>query len=85
MGAVKDLWESERGLLTVCLVVASTVLVGLGRMPVDTWVNYTTWVFGIYVGGKTLTGAVALVKGNPQPFADKPAETPPAPTPAPTP
>ena len=34
MGALTDLWRSERGLLAVLIIIAASVLAGLGSMPV---------------------------------------------------
>lgn len=77
MGAITDLWKSERGLIAVVLVIAATVLASLSKMTFDDWQSYTMWIFGIYAGGKTVTGAVELMKGTAR-VVDAPA----APTPA---
>jgi hypothetical protein len=61
MGAIADFWKSERGLLAVLLVIGATVLTGLGSMTVDQWLDYTKWIFGLYAGSKTVTGAVDLL------------------------
>lgn len=71
MGALGDLWRSERGLLAVLVIVAASVLVGLGAMPVAEWQTFVTGVFVAYAAGKTITGAVQIV-------ASKPAPAPPA-------
>ncbi len=63
MTAIKDLFGSERGLLGLMLIVCCTVLAALGNVTFDDWQNYTKWVFLIYVGGKTVTGAVQIAKG----------------------
>lgn len=63
MGALTDLLKSERGFFALALVVASTVLTGLGQMTVDMWKEFNLYIFGIYVVGKSATGAVALLKG----------------------
>jgi hypothetical protein len=61
MGAIKDLFESERGLMAVVLAVAATVLMVLNRMSIDQWTTFEQWVFGVYVAGKTITGATASI------------------------
>ena len=58
VGALKNLWNSEKGLVGGMLVISATVFVFLGRMNVEQWQEFATWVFGIYVGGKTVQGAV---------------------------
>jgi uncharacterized membrane protein YkgB len=65
MGALKNLWHSEKGLAGGLLIVAATVLVGLGHMTSEVWVEYTKWIFGIFVAGKTVQGAVATISGKP--------------------
>lgn len=65
MGAIADLWKSERGLVAIVLIAACSVLLGLGRLTVDAWTTYTMWIYGTYVAGKTVTGAVALATTKP--------------------
>jgi uncharacterized membrane protein YadS len=76
MGAIKDLFASERGLFAIVLVIAATVLAALSLMTVTQWQDFSMTIFGIFVGGKTVTTSVALIatKG----AAAKPAEVPPA-------
>jgi len=59
--AVKDLLTSEKGLAGGLLIIGATVLVALGKMTSDMWVNYTEWIFGIYVAGKSATGVAATI------------------------
>lgn len=63
MGAIKDIWHSERGLLAIVIILAATVLTGLDRMTVDQWTSFVTYVFVAYVTGKTITGAMEAYKG----------------------
>src|SRR5882724_9998058 len=60
MGAITDLFKSERGLLAVAILIAATVLCGTHQLTVDQWTAFVQWVFGIYVAGKTVTGATAM-------------------------
>lgn len=71
MGALTNFWHSEKGLAGAVLIVAATVLVALGHMTVDAWDGYTKWIFGIFVAGKTVQGAVSTM-------ATKKTETPPS-------
>lgn len=82
MGAIKDLFNSERGLIGLLLILGATTLAILGKMPVAEWETYSQIIFGVYVGGKTITGAVGMLTGK----ADAPADAaakPAAPTAAP--
>jgi|GEM_PF-6378622 len=65
MGALTDLWRSERGLLAVLIIIAASVLTGLGSMPVAEWQTFVTGIFVAYAAGKTVTGAVEILKGKP--------------------
>lgn len=66
MGAISDLWNSERGLLTILILVAATVLVIFGRMTIEQWLAFVQVIMGIYVAGKTVSSAMIAWKG-PQP------------------
>jgi hypothetical protein len=63
MSAVTDLWKSERGLLTVVILIAAAVLAGIGVLTPDQWTDFTKFIFVTYVAGKTVTGAVQIAKG----------------------
>ncbi len=55
MGALKDLWNSERGLLSLVGLLCITVMFGLGRITDVQWDTDLKWIFAFYVGGKTAT------------------------------
>lgn len=63
MGAITDLWKSERGLLAVLLVAAAGTLAGLGHMTTPQWTEFAQWIFVTYTAGKTVTGAIEIAKG----------------------
>jgi hypothetical protein len=63
MGAIHDLWKSERGLLAVLLVAAAGTLAGLGHMTTPQWTEFAKWIFVTYTAGKTVTGALEIAKG----------------------
>lgn len=65
MGAIKDLWQSERGLVALALIIATTVLCGMGTITGVEWLEYTKWVFLTYAAAKTVTSAAAIITGNP--------------------
>ncbi len=60
--ALKGLLSSEKAFAGGFLVIAATVFVGLNRMTIAEWQEFCTWVFGIYVAGKTTTGVVSTMK-----------------------
>lgn len=53
-----DLLNSERGTLCVVLVIASTILVALGKISAQEWLEYTKWIAVTLVAGKTITSAI---------------------------
>lgn len=62
MGALKDLWESERGMVAIALIAGCTVLCALSTITPDQWLEQTRWIFITYASAKTVTGAVAMLK-----------------------
>lgn len=82
MGAIKDLWNSEKGLIAILLIIGATVLTALDKLAIDGWTDYTMWIAGLYFGAKTLTSGVAMIATG----KDQPTAAPePAPSPAPSP
>jgi hypothetical protein len=73
MDGIKALLNSEKGLICVALIIGSTVLTAVGKLTVEQWQTYTTWIFGTYVVGKTVQGvAAAKYAVDPEPtMADK--------------
>lgn len=63
MGALKNLLGSEKGLVGLLLIVAVSVLAGFGKVTFEDWQEYTLYVFGVYVGGKTIQGVAATIAG----------------------
>lgn len=59
MSALNDLWHSEKGIVGIILILAITALVIVGSVTAEQWTDYTKWVFGIYVAGKTVQGITA--------------------------
>jgi hypothetical protein len=53
----KQLLGSEKAVAAGLLVVGVTVLCALGRITPQEWMDYTKFVLGIYVAGKTVTAA----------------------------
>lgn len=77
MGAIKNLIHSEKAVFVVLLVVAATVLTALGHMTVPEWKEYTTWLAGIYVAGKTIQGAADAMATSRVAAAEAAAKSPP--------
>lgn len=82
LGAIGDIWKSERGLLAVLLVATAAVLAGLGNMTSTEWTDFSKWIFITYAAGKTVTGAFQIAKGG---TADPERPAAPTPTPGPAP
>jgi hypothetical protein len=67
MGAITDLWKSERGLLCLALIIAASVLAVMSVLTKQDWLDYTKWIFITYVAGKSVTSAVETMKGSSAP------------------
>jgi hypothetical protein len=65
MGAIKDLWQSERGLVAIALIAACTVLSATSIISPEQWLDYTKWVFITYAAAKTVTSVAALASADP--------------------
>ncbi len=61
MGALSNLWNSEKGLFALALIVGSTVLAALGHMTIDQWIDFSKWIFGIYAVSKTVASGANAV------------------------
>lgn len=82
MNAILDLFKSERGFLGLALLLGGTVLAAIGKMPIDQWQEFSLYVFGIYVAGKTVSGTVTALRDTAAAKADEAANK--AATPNPT-
>lgn len=63
---IMNLLNSEKAIASGVLVVASGVMVATGQITPEQWMAYTQTLLGIYVGGKTVQGAVAGLTGRSQ-------------------
>jgi len=61
MQALKDMFKSERGVFALALIAAATTLCAIDKMTIDAWREMALYVFGIYVGGKTISGTAAAL------------------------
>jgi hypothetical protein len=60
---LKNFANSEKAVASGVLVVASSAMVFTGDITPQEWMEYTKMVLGIYVGGKTVQGAVSQLAG----------------------
>lgn len=65
MAALTAIWNSEKGVIGLALIIGATVLAALGNITADAWMSYTQWIFGIYVVGKTVQGASSALANRP--------------------
>lgn len=76
MGALTNLWNSEKGILAVLLIIGATVLAALGHMTIDQWTSFVELIFGLYVGGKTLQGGAQAIANAMRPASSTVVATP---------
>ncbi len=58
---LRNLANSEKAVALGLLVLAASVLAALGTLSVEQWIDYTKWMAGFYVTGKTLQGAASVL------------------------
>ena len=63
MGAITDIWYSERGIFSVVLILVTTAAMFTGHITSDAWLTQLQWISAFYIGGKTVTGAVGAWQG----------------------
>lgn len=63
---LRNLINSEKAVTSGVLVLASSVMVITGELTPQEWMAYTQTVLGIYIGGKTVQGAVSTLSGRSQ-------------------
>lgn len=85
MGAISDLWKSERGIVAIAGLILVTVMFALARITADQWEALFKWIFVGYTGSKTVTGGIAMLKGSGEAGGPKPpnGSSPPIPDPGP--
>lgn len=86
MGAITDLWKSERGLIAVLLIITAGVLAAIGHMSVQEWTEFAKWIFVTYAAAKTITGVTQIAKGgtaDPEKTATQANQPTPVPNPSP--
>lgn len=67
MQGIHDLFDSERGVFCVLLVVIAAAFVIVGKMTVDQWINFVQVIGVALVGSKTVTGVAETIAAGKQP------------------
>jgi hypothetical protein len=63
MGALVNLLHSEKAVTSGLLVLAASAMAMTGQITTEQWMDYTQTLLGIYIGGKTVQGAVSTIAG----------------------
>lgn len=58
---LKELFSSEKGLLGIVMLVIFSLAFFLGKITVTEWRETSLYIFGIYVGGKSIQGAASAI------------------------
>jgi hypothetical protein len=62
MDLLKSFFNSEKGVFAYLLpMLAISVLVFMGKITVEQYIEYMTYLAGIYTGGKAIQGAGAAI------------------------
>lgn len=70
MGALANLWHSEKGIIAVLALIGATVLAALSILTAEQWIGFAEWTLAFYIGGKTIQGVGSAIAS-----AMKPATT----------
>lgn len=64
---LKNLLNSEKGVMALLVIAATTLLFAIGRIEPTTeqWMEYSVLWLGIYTGGKTIQGAASAIANRP--------------------
>lgn len=78
MGGIRDLLANDKGILAILIIVAATILAGLGTLTIADWKTAVTTIFGFYAGATALHGSALAFANRHKPIAIQPAkvETP---------
>lgn len=64
MGAISDLWKSERGIVAIVGLALVTTMFQLENITADQWESLLKWIITGYTAGKSATGvAEVLARG----------------------
>lgn len=58
MGAITDLWKSERGMVCIVSLALVTVTFNLGQITSEQWESLLKWIIGGYTAAKTVSSVV---------------------------
>lgn len=73
----KDLLSSERGTFALVVVTLATVMVFVGKITSDQWIELVKWTCTALVMAKTITGVAERRRSEPIPEAKVVSEQPP--------
>lgn len=76
VAGLTDLLQSERGIISILLIVASTILVVIGVLPIEEWLTYTKWIAVTLIASKTVTGVMETYVNQKGPKTDPEKTTP---------
>lgn len=62
MNVLRNLANSEKAIFVGMLIIAASVLAGMGKMTMDQWIAYTEWMAVTYVAGKTIQGTALAIR-----------------------
>jgi len=65
MDLLKNFFNSEKGVFAYLIpMIVISVLVIMGKIEIEQYIEYMTYLVGIYTGGKAIQGAGAAIGNN---------------------
>jgi hypothetical protein len=65
MDALRKLLDNEKGLVAILLIAAASVFVVVGRMSVEDWKTFATWIFIPYAGATAMHESAVAFSNRP--------------------
>lgn len=70
MGAIKNIFGTEHGLIAIALIIGATTLCALGIMPLERWETYSQIIFGTFAGAHAIITGASAIANRPDATAD---------------
>lgn len=61
LSVIKNFVHSEKAVASFVVLIGGTVLAAMERISAEQWIDFSTWILGIYIAGKSVQGAAAAM------------------------
>jgi hypothetical protein len=71
MQGTADLFNSERGVFAILVLVAATILAALGKLTIADWITLAKWIGVTLIASKTITSSIDVYQEHKTTQADR--------------